>query len=65
MRGGAITGFYGPGLHGFVRARNGEMTLFDVPGGDETIPVSINAAGAIAGVYEDAAFVRHGFARTR
>jgi hypothetical protein len=76
---GAITGDYwvcAPDLsnctvHGFVRARNGIITSFDVPGAGAdgynlqgTFPQGINDLGEIAGYYEDANTVNHGFVRT-
>ena len=36
-----------PPDHGFVRTRNGTITTFDIPGGDELFPESINALGEI------------------
>jgi hypothetical protein len=69
---GAITGEYvdANGVnHGFVRARGGAITSFDVPGagtgvGQGTIPLQNNRAGAITGSYIDANGVIHGFLRT-
>src|SRR5882762_7035008 len=37
--------------------------IFDAPGSTSTQPTSINAKGAIAGSYNDANFVLHGFLR--
>jgi hypothetical protein len=62
--------------HGFVRDSDGTITTFDAPGagsvpGSEqgtfqgTFPLSINPAGAIAGVTQDASNVLHGFLRDR
>jgi hypothetical protein len=75
---GAITGVYLDANnvnHGFVRAPDGGITTFDVPGaGTEpgpafcifcpgTFPTGINAAGVITGLYLDAANVQHSFVR--
>jgi hypothetical protein len=49
---GAITGFYKDVsnlAHGFLRDPIGNLISFDPPGGDDTFPSSINAAGAITG----------------
>src|SRR5262249_10538051 len=59
-------------IHGFVRAANGTITTFDVPGagtgpGQGTFPGSVdclNPAGVITGSYADASNVNHGFVRT-
>jgi redox-regulated HSP33 family molecular chaperone len=55
--------------HGFVRALDGTLTTFDVPGAGTgpfqgTIPLSNNSVGAITGYYIDASDVTHGFLRT-
>ena len=50
-------------MHGFVRDANGTITTFDVPGSGWTLPLAGNIAGAITGVYYDAAFQAHGFVR--
>jgi len=55
--------------HGFVRALDGTITTFDVPGAETgpfqgTIPLANNPAGAITGYYIDASNVTHGFLRT-
>jgi predicted membrane protein len=60
---GAITGFYdllpmGGADHGFVRDTQGNITTFDVPGGDGTIPTSINDFGVIAGYSGTSGFLR-------
>jgi hypothetical protein len=52
--------------HGFVRARDGKITAYDVPGagtgtGEGTEPSGINNPGAITGDYIDANGVFHGF----
>ena len=64
---GMIAGYYVDAidvLHGFIRAQNGAVTEFDVPGaGPETFVSSINPAGTITGYYEDENVVYHGFVR--
>ena len=68
---GAITGYYtdaGNVSHGFLRAKHGTITGFDVPGagtgaGQGTFAVSINPEGAITGYYADSSDVFHGFLR--
>ncbi len=59
--------------HGFLRARDGSITSYDVPPGgfiDSPIyipggpPPSVNPAGDITGTYFDASFGEHGFLRT-
>ena len=70
---GAITGYYtdaGTVNHGFVRAKNGTITLFDVPGAGTgafqgTFPQSINPDGSITGLYFDSGDVIHGFVRNK
>jgi len=53
--------------HGFVRAKNGTITILDASGAgtgpifQETWPFSINPAGQVAGQYSDANTVFHGF----
>jgi hypothetical protein len=63
---GTITGHYlvvGNGAqHGFVRTPDGNFTPFDVPGGTNTQPVSINNEGVITGSYT-ANGVTYGFVR--
>ena len=69
--GGAITGSIQDGSdvnHGFVRAPDGNITTFDVPGAGTgafqgTIPANINNPEAIDGSYIDASDVVHGFVR--
>jgi hypothetical protein len=69
---GAITGYYADAswvCHGFLRAPDGRITKFDVPGagnesGQGTYPMTINSAGAVTGYYLDSAGVYHGFLRT-
>jgi uncharacterized membrane protein len=59
---GTVAGYYFhprkrgiPPLHGFLRHLNGTVTTFSVPGATEselgTLPVSINRAGAVTGVF--------------
>jgi len=68
---GASTGFYIDAsnvYHGFVRAPNGEITTFDVPGAGTgaiqgTYPYSINKKGETIGLYVDTNTVGHGFVR--
>ena len=63
---GAITGQYwdADGVsHGFLRAPDGTITPFDVPGAEGTSAESINPAGAITGEYFDANGVAHGYLR--
>jgi uncharacterized membrane protein len=55
--------------HGYVRAPDGKITKFDVPGGGTgagqgTVPEGINTAGAIAGNYIDDSGANHGFVRS-
>jgi hypothetical protein len=69
--GGAITGSYNDGFsvnHGFLRALDGTITTFDVPGAgtsfnEGTVPSGINPAGVITGFYFDAGHRQHGFLR--
>ena len=54
--------------HGFLRAPDGTMTTFDVPGAGTgplqgTLPLGINQAGTIEGDYIDSSDVHHGFVR--
>jgi len=62
-RKGFIAGCFGDGKggHAFVRASDGEITAFDVPGGPYA--VGINRKGAIAGSYQGQDFMQHGFVR--
>ena len=68
---GAVTGEYVDENnvgHGYVRARDGRITKFDVPAagtgeGQGTIPETINLTGVVAGNYIDANGVNHGFVR--
>jgi hypothetical protein len=61
--GSVITGSYSGltlPIHGFVRAANGTITAFDVPGATQTTPSSINPSNEITGNwYDGSAF--HGF----
>jgi hypothetical protein len=55
--------------HGFVRASNGAIAVFEVPGAETheaqgTLALSINDTGAVAGYYLDASLLYHGFIRT-
>lgn len=57
-------------IHGFVRAANGTITAFDVPGAGAdgnsfqgTFPQSINDLGEVTGFYADSNDVFHGFVR--
>lgn len=59
---GTITGTVGN--HGFARAPDGTITLFDPPGSVNTLPQRINAAGAIAGYFFDAFQNATGFVRS-
>jgi hypothetical protein len=70
---GVIAGGFGDSYavyHGFLRNPDGTFTVFDAPGVSPgvgnylgTQPQSINARGEIAGIYEGADFVGHGFLR--
>jgi hypothetical protein len=68
---GAMTGYSldtNNELHGYVRARDGNITTFDAPGagtgaGLGTLPAGIDPARTIAGEYFDASNVSHGFVR--
>ncbi|MFL5237477.1 MAG: hypothetical protein ACJ8EL_07715, partial [Rhizomicrobium sp.] len=60
---GTIAGYFGDGNfvnHGFLRAADGTLTTFDVPGAVSTVANSINDNGEIAGYYNDNAGT-HGF----
>jgi outer membrane protein assembly factor BamB len=68
---GAITGSFNDGFsinHGFLRATDGTVTTFDVPGAGAvhnknqgTVPLGITPAGEIMGLYIDANSATHGF----
>ena len=62
---GAITGLVcDPSTcHGFVRAPDGDITPFHVPGATGTAAESINPAGAITGEYWDSSGFYHGYLR--
>ncbi len=68
---GAITGNIWDAsdvFHGFVRAPDGAITTFDVPGAGTgafqgTLAANINKPGAIDGSYIDVSDVAHGFVR--
>lgn len=74
---GTITGTYADSSgaeHGFIRDTSGTFTSFDAPGAgtsgngiglksEGTIPVSIDSAGDISGVYTDVSNQHHGFVR--
>jgi len=54
--------------HGFVRTRDGDVTLFDVPGAGTgyfqgTVVIGMTAGRVIAGFYTDNAGLSHGFLR--
>jgi hypothetical protein len=65
----AITGSFNDGFavkHGFLRASDGTVTTFDVPGAGTgfnqgTVPLGISPAGVIMGLYIDAKYRHHGF----
>ena len=67
-----ITGYFideNDAMHGFVRAKHGDITTFDAPGAGTgasqgTEPLANNPAGAVTGFYIDANNVIHGFLRT-
>ena len=68
---GEIAGFdndYKSVNHGFLRSKDGTVTILDAPGAGTgsnqgTLARSINPAGVIAGIYRDANSVYHGFLR--
>ena len=68
---GAIAGYYVDSSnvsHGFLRATNGAIIGFDIPGagtglGEGTFSYAISPTGAITGYYYDGADVSHGFLR--
>lgn len=63
---GRSVGYYGGadrGHHGFVRAPDGSLSTFDVPGAAGTYPYAVNLLGQIAGLYRDDAGVWQAFLR--
>ena len=63
---GTTTGYYvdaNDAGRGYVRARDGTLTIFDVPGASYVFSGSINPRGVISGSYLDADSVVHGFLR--
>jgi hypothetical protein len=66
---GVITGSFNDGFtinHGFVRAADGSITTFDVPGAGTgfnqgTAPLGITPEGVIMGLYIDGNYGVHGF----
>jgi hypothetical protein len=53
---------------GYVRRRDGRMTLFDEPDAGKgnfqgTLPIAISTSGVVLGVYLDSNNVYHGFLR--
>ncbi|MEI9933033.1 MAG: hypothetical protein WDM89_21510 [Rhizomicrobium sp.] len=64
---GAITGFYFDARtlsHGYVRAPDGTLTQFDIPGSNSgASPDCVNDKGSITGDYEDVKSAIHGFVR--
>ncbi len=66
---GDIVGYYvdaSDGAHGFVRAKNGTFTTFNVPGDAFTLAYSINPVGSVTGLYGDPATgLRRGYLRSK
>jgi hypothetical protein len=71
---GAIAGIYSDRsnvYHGFVRAKAGTITEFNVTGGGTArhqgvqAPLSINPSGTLTGAYKDASDVYHGVVRSK
>jgi len=70
---GSITGFFGDlsnVYHGFIRRRDGTITVFDAPEAgigiyQGTYAASINWEGTITGYVLDSNYVAHGFVRSR
>lgn len=65
---GAITGSYTDAKgfnHGFLRAPDGNITTFEVPGagGYGSIPIALNLEGGVVGYYTDPDFVFYAFLR--
>jgi hypothetical protein len=64
--GGTIVGSYVVGslaIHGYLRAQNGTITVFDAPLSNFTNPTAINPAGAVTGFFADSAGEGHCFIR--
>jgi hypothetical protein len=65
---GEIVGSYfdttGFGVHAFVRAPDGVVTTFDVPGMVVTTAAGNNLEGAVTGYALDAALLEHGYIRS-
>jgi hypothetical protein len=62
---GAMAGTYSDAsnvAHGYVRASDGTITTFDVPGAGTNVS-GINPAGTISGISTDASNVAHGYVR--
>ncbi len=63
---GTVTGRYSAGGRtlGFIRAADGTITTFQVPGAVEVYPLSINPSGSVVGYYRLSVFWQsHGFLR--
>ncbi len=61
---GVISGYYYDSnivFHGFVRAADGTITSFDVPGSRNTSAFGIDKKGNVVGYYDDSNLVTHGF----
>ena len=52
-------------FHGFFRAFDGRLTVFDIPGSAGTFPVGINSRGDVVGNYINPSSGSHGFMRSR
>ena len=48
-------------FHGYQRSRRGRVTLIDVPGARDTIPIGVSETGVVAGEFIDASYNIHGF----
>lgn len=48
-------------FHGFKRWSNGKVVILDYPSAAQTVPMSINDAGAVVGYYTDSSGQSHGF----
>jgi uncharacterized membrane protein len=65
---GEVVGYYlgvDGVYHSFLRAADGHITSFEVPGSQGTFAAAINEFGVIAGSYMDSSQVSHGFLRLR